>query len=42
MKEKIEKMFFVFHIIPSDFVEFSCLYLGRIVAIGNHCVRKKF
>ena len=41
MKKKIEKKFFVFQIIPSDFVALYCLYQGRIVAIGTHCVRKK-
>ena len=42
MKKKIEKKFFVFHIIPSDFVALYCLYQGRIVAIGTQCVRKQF
>ena len=42
MKKKIEKKFFVFQIIPSDFVALYCLYQGRIVAIGTHCARKQF
>ena len=42
MKIKIEKKFFVFQIIPSDFVAFSFLYQGSIVAIGTQCVRKQF
>ena len=35
-------MFFVFQIIPSDFVALYCLYQGRTVAIGTQCVRKQF
>ena len=42
MKKKIEKKFFVFQIIPSDFVALHCLYQERIVAIGVQCVRKQF
>ena len=42
MKKKIEKMLFVFQIIPSDFVALYCLYQGRIIAIGTQCVRKLF
>ena len=42
MKIKIEKKFFVFQIIPSDFVALYCLYQGRIVDIGTQCVRKEF
>ena len=42
MKKKIEKKFFGFQIIPSDFVALNCLYQGRIVAIGTQCVRKQF
>ena len=42
MRKKIEKKFFVFQIIPSDFVALHCLYQGRIVAIGTQCVRKQF
>ena len=42
MKKKIEKMFFLFQITPSDFVALYCLYQGTIVAIGIQCVRKKF
>ena len=41
MKKKIEKMFFIFHIIPSDFVALYCLCQGRIVAIGTQCLRKQ-
>ena len=42
MKKKIEKKFFLFLIIPSDFVALYCLYQGRIVAIGTKCVMKQF
>ena len=42
MKKKIEKKFFVFQIIPSDFVALYCLYQGRIVGIGTQCVTKQF
>ena len=42
MKKKIQKKVFVYQIIPSDFVALYCLYLGRRVAIGTQCVRKKF
>ena len=42
MKKKIAKKFFLFQIIPSDFVALYCLYQGRIVGIGTQCVRKKF
>ena len=42
MKKKIEKKFFDFQIIPSDFVALYCLYQWRIVAIGTQCVRKQF
>ena len=42
MKKKIQKNFFVFEIIPSEFVALYCLYQGRIVAIGTRCVRKQF
>ena len=42
MKKKIEKMLFVFQIIPSDFVALYCFYQGRIVAIGTQYVRKQF
>ena len=42
MKTKIEKKFFVFQIIPSDFVALYSLYQGRIVAIGAQCVTKLF
>ena len=41
MKKKIEKKFFVFHIIPSEFVALNCLYQERILAIGTQCVRKQ-
>ena len=42
MKKEIEKKFFLFQIIPPDFVVLYCLYQGRIVAIGTQCVRKQF
>ena len=42
MKKKIEKKFFVFRIIPYDFVALYSLYQGRIVAIGTRCFRKQF
>ena len=42
MKIKIEKKFFVFRIIPYDFVSLYCLYQGRILAIGAQCFRKQF
>ena len=42
MNKKIRKKFFVFQIIPSDFVALYCLYQRRIVAIGTQCVRKQF
>ena len=42
MDKKIQKKFFVFEIIPSDFVALYCLYQGRIVAIGTRCVTKQF
>ena len=42
MNKKIEKKFFVFQIIPSDFVALYCLDQGRIGAIGTQCVRKQF
>ena len=42
MKKKIEQNFLLLKIIPSDFVVLYCLYLGRIVAIRTHCVRKQF
>ena len=42
MKKKIVKKFFVFEIIPSDFVALCCLYQGKIVAISTQCVTKQF
>ena len=42
MKKKIEKNFFVFQIIPSDFVALYCLYQGRIGSISTQCVSKQF
>ena len=42
MKKKIEKKFFVFQVIPYDFVELYCVYQGRIVAIDTQCPRKQF
>ena len=41
MKKKIEKKFFVFQIIPSEFVALNCLYQERILAIGTQCVKKQ-
>ena len=41
MKKKVAKMFFVFQIIPSEFVALYCLYQGRVVAIAPQCVRKQ-
>ena len=41
MKEKIEKKFFVFQIIPSEFVALNCLYQERILAIVTQFVRKQ-
>ena len=40
MQKKIEKKFFLFKIIPSDFVALNCLYQERILAIRTQCVRK--
>ena len=37
MKKKSEKKFFVFQIIPSDFVALYCLYQERILAISTQC-----
>ena len=42
MKKKIEAKFFVFEIIPSEFVALNLLYQERIFAISTHCVRKQF
>ena len=42
MRKKIKKKFFVVQITPSDFVALNTLYQGRIVSIGNQCVRKQF
>ena len=42
MKKKIGKKFFVFKIIPSEFVALNCIYQERILAIGTQCVRKQF
>ena len=41
MKKKILKKFFVFEIIPSDFVALCSLYQGTIVAISTHCGTKQ-
>ena len=41
MKKKIAKKFFVFQIIPSEFVALNCLYQERILALGTLCVRKQ-
>ena len=42
MIKKIEKKFFVFQKIPSEFVALDCIYQERILAIGTQCVRKQF
>ena len=42
MKKKIAAKFFVFEIIPSEFVVLNCLYQERILAIRTQCVRKQF
>ena len=42
MKKKIERKFFVFEIIPFEFVALNCLCQERILAIGTQCVRKQF
>ena len=42
MKKKTEKKFFVFQIIPSEFVALNSLYQERILANGTQCVRKQF
>ena len=42
MKKKIERKFFVFEIIPSEFVALNCLCQERILAISTQCVRKQF
>ena len=41
MKQKIQKKFFVFEIIPSEVIALNCLYQERILAIGTQCVRKQ-
>ena len=41
MKKKIAKKFFVFQIIPSEFIALNCLYQERRLAIGTQCVRKQ-
>ena len=41
MKKKVEKKFFVFEIIASEFVALNCLYQVRILASGTQCVRKQ-
>ena len=42
MEKKIPTKFFVFQIIPSEFVALNCLYRDKISAIGTQCVRKQF
>ena len=42
MKKKISTKFFVFEVIPSEFVALNRLYQERIHAIGTQCVRKEF
>ena len=40
MKQKIERKFFVFEIIPSEFVALNCLCQERILAIRTQWVKK--
>ena len=42
MKKEIATKFFVFEVIPSEFVALNCLYQERVHAIGAKCVRKQF
>ena len=42
MNKNIEKKFFVFQIIASEFVASNCFYQERILAIGTQCIRKQF
>ena len=42
MKKKIATKYFVFKIIPSEFVALNCLLQERILAIAIQCVRKQF
>ena len=42
MKKQIAAKFFVFEIIPFDFVALNCLYQERILAIDTQCFRKQF
>ena len=42
MKKKIATKFFVFEVIPSEFVALNCLYQERIHEIGTQYVRKRF
>ena len=41
MKKEMAPKFFVFEIIPSEFVALNCFYQERILAIGTQCVRKQ-
>ena len=41
MKQKIQGKFFVFEIIPSEFVALNWVYQERIPSIGTQCVRKR-
>ena len=42
MEKEIQAKFFVFEIIPSEFVALNCPYQERILAIGAQCGRKQF
>ena len=42
MKQEIEKISFVLHIIPYEFVALNCIDQERILAIATQCVRKQF
>ena len=42
MKKKLQKKFFIFQIIASEFVALNCLYQERILVIGTRAVRKQF
>ena len=41
MKKKNRKKFFIFEIIPSEFVALDCLYQESILATRTQCVRKQ-
>ena len=42
MKQKIAIKFFLFEIIPSEFLVLNCLYQERILTMDTQCVRKQF